>query len=158
MSKNMLQNEYALKIVPGLGAKGMTWMKVLGGRLESNIVQFFTRAEQERLMQRFEAGEGDVIMMIADAARNTSTQCSAICATHSRKDETDSRDPTARLWSPTFPSSNSKMRVWVRRPPLYHADRIDFDPENREELLGLKSRAYDLVINGRNSGRKHAYP
>jgi aspartyl-tRNA synthetase len=31
-------------------------------------------------------------------------------------------------------------------------DRTDFDPANKEELLGLNSRAYDLVINGEELG------
>ena len=31
-------------------------------------------------------------------------------------------------------------------------DRTDFDPTDREALLGLNSRAYDLVINGEELG------
>ena len=66
LSKNVLQNEYAMKIVPSLGGKGMTWMKVIDGKLQSNIVQFFDQTEQERLIERFHAKDGDVLMMIAD--------------------------------------------------------------------------------------------
>ena len=61
LSKNILQNEYAKEIVPGFGAKGMTWMRVTGGKLDSNIVQFFSEAEQHRVIERFEAVDGDVI-------------------------------------------------------------------------------------------------
>ncbi|MCP3952799.1 MAG: aspartate--tRNA ligase, partial [Desulfobacterales bacterium] len=66
LSKNVLQNEYAKEIVPGFGAKGMTWMRVASGRLESNIVQFFSETEQQRVMDRFEVADGDVLLMIAD--------------------------------------------------------------------------------------------
>ena len=66
LSKNVLQNEYAKQIVPGFGAKGMTWMRVTGGRLDSNIVQFFSAAEQAAIMERFAARDGDVLLLIAD--------------------------------------------------------------------------------------------
>lgn len=66
LSKNVLQNEYAKEIVPGFGAKGMTWMRMAGGSLESNIVQFFSETEQKEIIRLFEAEEGDVILIIAD--------------------------------------------------------------------------------------------
>ncbi len=68
LSKNVLQNEYAKKIVPSLGAKGMTWMRMTGNGLESNIVQFFSEEEQNAIVKRLEAEDGDVLVMIADAS------------------------------------------------------------------------------------------
>ncbi|MDX9821518.1 MAG: aspartate--tRNA ligase, partial [Syntrophales bacterium] len=61
LSKNVLQNEYAKDIVPSFGAKGMTWMRAEGGKLESNIVQFFSAAELEALRGRFGVADGDVL-------------------------------------------------------------------------------------------------
>ncbi len=37
LSRNVLQNEYAKEIAPSFAAKGMTWTRVEGGKLESNI-------------------------------------------------------------------------------------------------------------------------
>ena len=34
LSKNVLQNEYAKETVPAMGAKGMTWMRTIGGKVE----------------------------------------------------------------------------------------------------------------------------
>jgi aspartyl-tRNA synthetase len=70
LSKNVLQNEYAKEIVPGFGAKGMTWMRVTQGNLDSNIVQFFSDAEKRSMMERFQVEDGDVILMIADPSRS----------------------------------------------------------------------------------------
>jgi aspartyl-tRNA synthetase len=36
--------------------------------------------------------------------------------------------------------------------PFTMPDRTDFDPENIDELLSLRSRAYDLVVNGEELG------
>ncbi len=67
LSKNVLQEEFAKKVVPALGARGMTWMRCEGGKLQSNIVQFFTDEEQTLLIQRMGADDGDVLMFIADS-------------------------------------------------------------------------------------------
>ncbi|MEI7483062.1 MAG: aspartate--tRNA ligase, partial [Elusimicrobiota bacterium] len=66
LSKNVLQNEYAKEIAPSFGAKGMTWMRAERGKLESNIVQFFSSQEQEELRKKFDVADGDVLIMIAD--------------------------------------------------------------------------------------------
>ncbi|HAR98283.1 MAG TPA: hypothetical protein DCS11_05210, partial [Syntrophus sp. (in: bacteria)] len=47
-------------------AKGMTWMRVEGGKFESNIVQFFSELELEALRGKFAAADGDVLILIAD--------------------------------------------------------------------------------------------
>ncbi|MDD5476502.1 MAG: aspartate--tRNA ligase, partial [Syntrophales bacterium] len=58
LSKNVLQNEYAKQIVPALGGKGMTWMRVTEGSLDSNIVQFFSEKEKREILERFNARSG----------------------------------------------------------------------------------------------------
>ena len=40
-----------MKIAPSFGARGMTWMKVAEGGLESNIVQFFSETEQGQCLR-----------------------------------------------------------------------------------------------------------
>jgi aspartyl-tRNA synthetase len=42
--------------------------------------------------------------------------------------------------------------VSSRPHPFPAPDRVDFDPKNVEELLTLRSRAYDLVVNGEELG------
>ena len=154
LSKNVLQNEYALKIVPSFGAKGMTWMKVIGGKLESNIVQFFDPVEQERLIRRFSTGEGDVIMMIAD--RSVDLVNRVLCSLRLHVAERLGlipRDRFCPLWVTDFPLFERKEEgLGSQHHPFTMPDRVDFDPADREDLLCLKSRAYDLVVNGEELG------
>ncbi|MFC1840340.1 aspartate--tRNA ligase, partial [Thermodesulfobacteriota bacterium] len=154
LSKNVLQNEYATKIVQSFGAKGMTWMKVIDGQLQSNIVQFFNEDEQKALMERFKAENGDVLIMIADISRDHVNQ--VLC---------DLRLHIAGRYN--LISENTYYPVWVTDFPLFELkdgspgsqhhpftmpDRTDFDPDNIDELLSLNSRAYDLVMNGEELG------
>ncbi len=154
LSKNILQNEYAREIVPSFGAKGMTWMRVLDGGLESNIVQFFSEEERKGILQCFEAQEGDVILMIADPSWHL--VCSALGQLRLHiADRLDliPRDLYRPLWVTDFPLFEATENgVTSSHHPFTMPDRTDFDPSNRDELLTLRSRAYDLVMNGEELG------
>lgn len=154
LSKNVLQNEYVLKIVPDLGAKGMTWMKVIAGNLQSNIVQFFGQTEQKRLMERFSAEEGDVLMMIADTSPELVNKVLCALRLHvADRLNLIPMDHHSPLWVTGFPLFELKDgRLSSQHHPFTMPDRTDFDPKNLKECLGLKSRAYDLVINGEELG------
>jgi aspartyl-tRNA synthetase len=133
----------------------MTWMRAENGKLESNIVQFFSSRELEELSKRFEVTDGDVLIMIADASYITVISALGQLRLHLAN--------RLNLIPP-----NSFYPVWITEFPLFEAteeggvtsthhpftapDRTDFDPKNTEELLTLHSRAYDLVMNGEELG------
>lgn len=154
LSKNVLQNEYAKEIVPGFGAKGMTWMRVTDGGLESNIVQFFSDHERNEILRRFDATQGDVILMIADPS--WSLVCSALGQLRLHLAERLNLippDTLSPLWVTDFPLFEATEHgVTSNHHPFTMPDRTDFDPDNRDELLSLRSRAYDLVVNGEELG------
>ncbi len=154
LSKNVLQNEYAREIVPGFGAKGMTWMRVVDGGLESNIVQFFSDHERNEILRRFEAEKGDVILMIADPS--WSLVCSALGQLRlhlAERLDLIPADAFYPLWVTDFPLFEATENgVTSSHHPFTMPDRTDFDPQNRDELLSLRSRAYDLVVNGEELG------
>jgi aspartyl-tRNA synthetase len=154
LSKNVLQNEYAREIVPGFGAKGMTWMRVVEGGLESNIVQFFSERERKEIIRLFAAEEGDVILIIADPSWQL--VCSALGQLRLHMAERLDLVPAGAfspLWVTDFPLFEPADRgVTSSHHPFTMPDRTDFDPANVEELLSLRSRAYDLVVNGEELG------
>ncbi len=154
LSKNLLQNEYAMKIVPSFGARGMTWMKVRGGRLESNIVQFFSPAEQERLRERFKVSDGDVLMMIADPSRDLVNRVLCSLRLHlAKRLDLIPGDRFCPVWITDFPLFELKDGMpSSEHHPFTMPDRVDFDPLDTDALLRLKSRAYDLVMNGEELG------
>ncbi|WP_035254200.1 aspartate--tRNA ligase [Desulfatiglans anilini] len=154
LSKNILQNEYALKLVPAFGGKGMTWMKVAGGRLESNIVQFFSPEEQAGLVARFQAGEGDVLMLIADTDRDLAHKVLASLRLHvAQRLDRIPQDRFRPLWVTDFPLFEWKEgRLSSQHHPFTMPDRTEFDPRDVEGCLQLNSRAYDLVMNGEELG------
>jgi len=155
LSKNVLQNEYAKQIVPGMGGKGMTWMRVTDGQLDSNIVQFFSDEERAALLERFGCEDGDVLMMIADPSYRVTTSVLGQLRLHVAERlgliPQGSYCPT---WVTDFPlfDPTEDGGVTSTHHPFTSPDRTDFDPGDVKELLALKSRAYDIVLNGEELG------
>lgn len=154
LSKNLLQNEYALKIAPSFGAGGMSWMKVVNGKLESNIVQFFSGQELDDLRLRFGAEEGDVIIMVADRSPDKINKVLNKLRGHlAIRLDLIPQNLFSPVWITDFP-----LFEWTDNglSPMHHPFTMPksayFDPRNRKQLLGLQSRAYDLVMNGEELG------
>ncbi len=154
LSKNVLQNEYAKEIVPGFGAKGMTWMRVMADGLESNIVQFFSKDEQQAIMARFGAETGDVIVMIADASYDLVISVLGQLRLHmADRLGLIPANLYSPLWVTDFPLFlATDDGITSSHHPFTAPDRTDFDPSDREALLSLHSRAYDVVVNGEELG------
>ena len=154
LSKNILQNEYAKKIVPSFGARGMSWMKVIEGKLQSNIVQFFSAHELEKIMERFRASEGDVLLMIADNSIDMVNKTLGKLRLHvAERLGIIPDDIYSPLWVTDFPLFELKdNELSSQHHPFTMPDRTDFDPDNINDLLSLNSRAYDLVMNGEELG------
>ncbi len=154
LSKNVLQNEYAKQIVPGFGAKGMTWMRVMGDQLDSNIVQFFSKEEQRTIIQRFNASDGDVILIIADPSLEVVNSALGRLRLHVA-DRLDMipKDTFVPVWVTDFPLFEpTEEGVTSSHHPFTAPDRIDFDTTDQEDLLSLLSRSYDIVVNGEELG------
>ena len=154
LSKNVLQNEYAKQIVPGFGAKGMTWMRVTGDQLDSNIVQFFSEKEQRTIIQRFKALDGDVILIIADPSLEVVNSALGRLRRHvAERLDMIPQDAFVPVWVTDFPLFEpTDEGVTSSHHPFTAPDRIDFDPTDREDLLSLLSRSYDIVVNGEELG------
>ncbi len=155
LSKNVLQNEYAKEIVPSFGARGMTWMRAEQGKLESNIVQFFSSKELDDLGKRFDVADGDVLIMIADASYAVVTSALGQLRLHlANRLGLIPADSFYPVWITEFPlfEPTEEGGVTSSHHPFTAPDRTDFDPGNIGELLALRSRAYDLVVNGEELG------
>lgn len=155
LSKNVLQNEYAKTIVPTFGAKGMTWMRAADGTLESNIVQFFSEEELTALRTRFDVTDGDVLLLIADPSYEVVTSALGQLRLHvAHRLGLIPAHTFAPVWVTAFPLFEAAEGggVTSKHHPFTAPDRIDFNPDNTEDLLALNSRAYDLVMNGEELG------
>ena len=155
MSKNLLQEEFAKKVVPSFGGKGMSWMKYQESKLVSNIVQFFSQEEQESLIERCNVEENDVLLFIADTNKSVVNDVLGRLRLHvATKYKLIDESIIAPCWVTEFPmfELNKENQLTSTHHPFTQPDATFMDASTKEELLNVKSRAYDLVINGEEVG------
>ena len=134
-----------------LGILGLAWMKVNEeGKLQSNIVKFFSEELQNELLLRFNAQPGDLIFMIADAASSTNQALD-----HLRRKIAQDRnliDPKRFefLWVRDFP-----LFTWNAQENRMETEHHPFTSPFPEDIplldsapLKVRSSSYDLVLNG----------
>ncbi|MFZ7126250.1 MAG: aspartate--tRNA ligase [Desulfobacterales bacterium] len=136
-------------------AKGMAWIKVKpDGEWQSPIAKFFTDAERAALAQRLDMAPGDIIFFLADQPRIVNDGLGYLRNHLGRKLALIDDSRYAFVWVTHFPmmeyDENEK-----RFQALHHPFTAPLE-EDVESLAGdplaVKSRAYDLVLNGSEIG------
>ncbi len=132
------------------GAKGLAYMKVAGGKLESTIAKFFTEEQQQTIIERMDGEDGDLLLFVADKPEVTSA---ALAALRNRvAAELKMYDPAdfCAIWVVEFP-----LVTWNEDEKRYDAEHHPFCEPNHEDLELLKTDpakvradSYDLVVNG----------
>ena len=136
--------------VAEFGARGLAYMKVAGGRLESTIAKFFSEEQQQTIISRMQGEEGDLLLFVADSWKVT---CAALAALRNRiAKEQQLYDPSAFscLWVVDFP-----LVTWNAEEGRFDAEHHPFCQPNPEDTEFLKTdpgrvraNSYDLVVNG----------
>ncbi len=141
--------------VGNFGAKGLAWVKVKeGGEWQSPIAKFFTEAERGEMAKTLEAAPGDLLFFVADTPAVVHAALAELRLELARRLGLLKKDHFNFLWVTEFPlleyDHNEKRHVAVHHPftaPMEEdLEYLDSDPGR------LRSRAYDLVLNGTEIG------
>jgi len=136
-----------------LGAKGLAWFRVTSGdsgalALDSPLDRFLSDGERSGLLSATGAGDGDLVLVVADEYRLASTVLG-----HLRVDlggRPVSEGPYRYLWVVDFPMfdgvDDAGHPMAAHHPfTMPHADDID---RLETDPASVRSQAYDLVLNG----------
>ncbi len=136
--------------VGDFGAKGLAYMKVVGDKLESTIVKFFTVEQQREILTRMDGKDGDLLLFVADTPKVTN---SALAALRNRLGkELNLYDPSQFQcqWILDFP-----LVTWNAEENRFDAEHHPFCQPNPEDAEFMKTDpgkvradSYDLVVNG----------
>ena len=136
--------------VGDFGARGLAYMKVVGGKLESTIAKFFTDEHQQQIIQRMGGEDGDLLLFVADTPKVTNA---ALAALRNRLGkELNLYDPTEFkcIWVLDFP-----LLTWNPDEGRFDAEHHPFCQPNPADAEYLKTDpgkvradSYDLVVNG----------
>ena len=132
-----------------LGAKGLVWMKVAeGGVLDSPVAKFLSEGEQAALGDAMGAETGDLLLLVAD---EWSTACEVLGQLRNDLGRPPVHEgPYRFVWVVDFPmfvgvSEDGRPKPGhhpFTRPHPDDVDKLESDP------MSVRSRAYDLVLNG----------
>lgn len=137
-----------------LGIKGLAWMKFAEGKLNSNIVKFFSEAQQKELIEKTGIAEGDLLFMVADLPARANQGLD-----HLRRKIAKDRGLIAPgkyefLWVTEFPLFN-----WNDEEKRMESEHHPFTSPNPEDMhlidkepLKIRSSGYDIVLNGYEIG------
>jgi aspartyl-tRNA synthetase len=142
--------EYAARF----GAKGMAWIKVKEDEWQSPITKFFTEAEITAMAQALDAQPGDLILFGADKGKTVHQVLSELRLELARRLGLLAENTFNFLWVTDFP-----LLEYDEEQKRFTAVHHPFTAPNEEQLDlletdpgAVKSRAYDLVLNGNEIG------
>lgn len=137
------------------GAKGLAWFKVTekeggGTELTSSIAKFFSDAQRQALIDRFEAKVGDLVLMVADDADTVHKSLAALRHKLGADLGLTQDKPWSFIWVVDFPlvEWNKDESRWdslhhpFTAPVPQDLDKLESDPGS------VRSQAYDIVLNG----------
>lgn len=136
------------------GIKGLAWMKLQEGVLNSSIVKFFDESLQEKLIHRFEMEEGDLLFMIADTEDKTNQALDHLRRKIARNRNLIPSKTYAFLWVTDFPlfSWNAEENRLESMHHPFTSPHFEDLHMLEQEPLSVRSSGYDLVLNGYEIG------
>ena len=137
------------------GAKGLAWIKVKGG-FDSPIAKFFPEEALLQMAGRLEAGEGDLMLFVADQEKIVHDVLSRMRLELGKRLGLI-KDEFNFVWIIDFPllewDEDEKRFVAIHHPFTSPVDedisRLFASGGNARELTAsLRAKAYDIVLNG----------
>jgi aspartyl-tRNA synthetase len=131
-------------------AKGLAWIRIKEDEWQSPIAKFFTDAEKEALRQRLGLEIGDLVFFVADTAKITNEALGQLRNELARRLNLLSDNTFSFTWVTHFPLveyDDTEKRYQALHHPFTSPLEEDI-AKIETEPLSVKSRAYDLVLNG----------
>ena len=136
------------------GAKGLAWIKVTDEGITSPISKFFSEDELNRILERLEGKDGDLLLLVADKLSVVCDSLGNLRNEVARRLGILSDDDYSLVWITEFPLlefDEEENRYVAKHHPFTHP--MDEDVcmlESDPELV--RAKAYDIVINGDEVG------
>lgn len=132
------------------GAKGLAWLKMTEEGLTSPIAKFFDEEHASKLIERMNAENGDLILIVADKAKVVFDSLGFLRRDIAGQLGLLDDEQFNFLWVTDFPMfeySEEEGRFQAMHHPFTcpkdeDLDKIESDPAN------VKAKAYDIVLNG----------
>lgn len=141
-------------------AKGLAYMKHGKDGLESTITKRFTPEQLKAISERIGSNEGDMVFFGADRVSIVNASLGALRLKLSERFETPASDSYHISWVVDFPMfevDETTGAIGAMHHPFTSPLDSDFSPDDSIETIkskakDMKSKGYDLVLNGHEIG------
>ena len=150
------QVDQLIEFVKECGAKGLANFKAELGGLVSQIDKFFSKPELEAIRNALDAADGDMIFIVADKKKTAYDSMAALRKKLGKELNLIDEKRFEFLWITDFPlfQYNEDEKRWESEHHPFtsvHPEDVGL-LEKGESLDKVRSRSYDLVINGTEIG------
>ena len=150
------QIDELIEFVKGYGAKGLANFKVINSSLVSQIDKFFTKEELSAINEILSGKDGDMIFVVADSEKVAYDSMSNLRKLLGHKLKLIDEKRFEFLWIVDFPlfKYNDEDKRWESEHHPFtscHPDDLELLEKGRQ-MHSIRSRSYDLVINGTEIG------
>lgn len=140
---------------PQVGASGMVWAKFQNdGVKTSSVNKFYNEEDLAKIIEKFGAKEGDLMLILSGNEHKVRTQLSALRMELGNRLGLRKGDVFAPLWVVDFP-----LLEFDEESGRYHAMHHPFTSPKPEDIHLLetdpgkaRANAYDMVLNGNEIG------
>ncbi|MBW8524820.1 aspartate--tRNA ligase [Chryseobacterium chendengshani] len=140
---------------PQIGASGMVWVKFQNdGVKTSSVNKFYSEEDLAKIIEKFGAKEGDLMLILSGNEHKVRTQLSALRMELGNRLGLRKGDVFAPLWVVDFP-----LLEFDEESGRYHAMHHPFTSPKPEDIHLLetdpgkaRANAYDMVLNGNEIG------
>ena len=139
------------KMATELGAKGLAYFVIHEDKVQSPIQKFFKPEEIDAIIKKMDAKVGDIIFFCADKEKIIYNVLGNLRLHIAQTRGLILEDKFEFLWVIDFPlfKYNEDEKRWdSEHHPFTSCYEEDMDKLNQEDLSKIRSRSYDLVING----------
>ena len=131
-------------------AKGLAWIKVKEDAWQSPIAKFFTDEEKQQLKKQIDMAPGDLVFFVADQPKIVNDALGHLRNHLGEKLGLIDQDEFKFVWVTHFPMFEYD-EVEKRYQALHHPFTAPLEEDYAllaDDPLAVRSRAYDLVLNG----------
>lgn len=142
------------KFAKTYGAKGLAWMRFENGAVDSPIAKFLSEEEMEGIKSRFEVGDKDLILLVADTPKIVFDALGSLRVHVAKTLGLLEENRYEFLWVTEFPLleyDEEEARYVAMHHPF--TSPVDEDIEKLEsDPAAVRAKAYDVVLNGTELG------
>ncbi len=129
---------------------GLSWMKVTGKGLESNIAKYFNAQSQSKIIDATKAKDGDLLLFAAEQFEKAATALGQVRLAVAKKQNLIPANIYNFTWIVDFPlyEWSEELKQWQARHHIFTHPKDEDISKLEKSPDDVKGKLYDCVLNG----------